>query len=128
MGLAVAPQLQAIIQSAADAAAAESLAQFDYFNALAFKQLKDAGVEFRAFPDEVVAALKVAAAEVLDENAAANPDFAKVKESYDAGPGAGPPLWHGDESTGVLAADVVQSPPHYGSAPVDRPGRLHFGR
>ena len=78
------PHLQAIIQSAADAAAAESLAQFDYYNALAFKQLKDAGVEFRAFPDEVVAALKVAAAEVLDENAAANPDFAKVKESYDA--------------------------------------------
>lgn len=78
------PHLQAIIQNAADAAAAESLAQFDYFNALAFQQLKDAGVEFRAFPDDVVAALKKAAAEVLDENAAANPDFARVKESYDA--------------------------------------------
>ena len=78
------PHLQAIIESAADAAASESLAQFDYFNALAFQQLKEQGVEFRAFPDEVVAALKVAAAEVMDENAAANPDFARVKESYDA--------------------------------------------
>ena len=38
----------------------------------------------RAFPDDVVAALKTAAAEVLAENAAANPDFARVKESYDA--------------------------------------------
>ena len=78
------PHLQAIIENAADAAAAESLAQFDYFNTQAFQQLKDAGVEFRTFPDEVVAALKIASAEVLAENAAANPDFARVKESYDA--------------------------------------------
>ncbi|OIP87566.1 MAG: ABC transporter substrate-binding protein [Rhodobacterales bacterium CG2_30_65_12] len=76
--------LQAIIQNAADAAHAESLAQFDYFNTLALQQLKDQGVEFRAFPDDVVAALKTASAEVLDENAAANADFATVKESYDA--------------------------------------------
>ena len=76
--------LQAVIRNAADAAAAESLAQFDWFNAQAFAQLQQQGVEFRAFPDDVVAALKVAAAEVLDENAAANPDFARVKESYDA--------------------------------------------
>jgi TRAP-type mannitol/chloroaromatic compound transport system substrate-binding protein len=78
------PHLQAIIENAADAAHAESLAQFDYFNTLAFQQLSEQGVEFRAFPDEVVAALKTASMEVLDENAAANPDFAAVKESYDA--------------------------------------------
>jgi len=76
--------LQAIIANAAEAAATETLAQFEYFNAQAMQQLKDAGAEFRTFPDEVVAALRSAAAEVLDENAAANPDFAKVKESYDA--------------------------------------------
>lgn len=76
--------LQAIIQNAADAANTETTAQFDYFNAQAMQQLKDQGVEFRAFPDEVVAALKLASAEVLDENAAANPDFARVRESYDA--------------------------------------------
>ncbi len=76
--------LQAVIRNAADAALTESLAQFDWFNTQAFVQLKDQGVDFRVFPDEVVAALKVAVAEVLDENAAANPDFARVKESYDA--------------------------------------------
>ena len=76
--------LQAIIKNAAEAAEAESLAQFDYFNTQAFIQLQEQGVEFRAFPDDVVAALKTAAAEVLAENAAANPDFARVKESYDA--------------------------------------------
>ncbi|TYB82167.1 TRAP transporter substrate-binding protein [Maritimibacter fusiformis] len=76
--------LQAVIENAADAAAAESLAQFDYFNTVAMQQLMEQGVEFRAFPDDVVAALKTASAEVLDENAAANADFAAVKESYDA--------------------------------------------
>lgn len=76
--------LQAIIENAADAAAAESLAQFDYFNTQAMQQLIDQGVEFRAFPDDVVAALKTASAEVLAENAAANADFATVKDSYDA--------------------------------------------
>lgn len=78
------PAHQAIIRNAADAAHAESLAQFDYFNTQAFHQLKEAGVEFRTFPDDVVAALKQASMDVLDENAAANPDFAKVKASYDA--------------------------------------------
>lgn len=78
------PHLQAIIENAADAANSETIAQFDYFNAQAMQQLVDKGVDFRAFPDEVVAALKTASMEVLDENAAANPDFAKVMESYNA--------------------------------------------
>ncbi|GGD38624.1 TRAP transporter substrate-binding protein [Sinisalibacter lacisalsi] len=76
--------LQAILANAAEAAATETLAQFEYFNATAMQQLKDAGAEFRIFPDEVVAALKTASAEVMEENAAKNPDFAMVKESYDA--------------------------------------------
>ncbi|MEM1400963.1 MAG: TRAP transporter substrate-binding protein DctP [Pseudomonadota bacterium] len=76
--------LQAILKGAAWATALEIQAQFEYFNALAMRQLKEAGVEFRTFPDDVVAALREASAEVLDEQAAANPAFAKVRESYDA--------------------------------------------
>ena len=76
--------LQAVIANAADAANTEALAQFAYFNALAMKQLQDAGVEFGSFPDDVVAALKKASMEVLEENAAANPTFRKVMDSYNA--------------------------------------------
>lgn len=76
--------LQAIIANAADAANTETLAQFDYFNALAMKQLQDAGVKFSSFPDEVVAALRKASDEVMAENAAANPAFKKVMDSYNA--------------------------------------------
>ena len=59
--------LQAICKNAADAAALESHAQFDYFNARAMTALKAEGVEFRAFPDDVVAAMRGAWAEVQDE-------------------------------------------------------------
>ncbi len=76
--------LQAIIKYAAEATSAATLAQFEYFNARAFAQLKEAGVEFRNFPDDVVAALREASVAVLDEQAEANPDFARTRESYDA--------------------------------------------
>jgi TRAP-type mannitol/chloroaromatic compound transport system substrate-binding protein len=78
------PHLQAIVANAAEASATETLAQFDYYNAVAMKKLKEDGVTFAAFPDDVVAALKTAAGEVMAENAAANPDFAEVQKSYDA--------------------------------------------
>lgn len=78
------PELQEIIRSAADAAHTETVAQFDYFNAQAYKALKESGVEFKAFPEDVVAALKAASEEVLEEQAAANPDFARCLESYRA--------------------------------------------
>ncbi len=74
--------LQAIIANAAEATSVETLAQFDYFNALAMSQLKEKGVDFRAFPAEVVAALRKASGEVLAEQAAANAAFKKVWESY----------------------------------------------
>jgi len=76
--------LQAVIANAADGANTEALAPFAYFNALAMKQLQDGGVEFGTFPDDVVAALKKASMEVLEENAAANPAFRKVMDSYNA--------------------------------------------
>lgn len=78
------PDLQAILAAAALADASDTTAQFEYFNAVAMQQLKEAGVEFLTFPDDVVAALRDASAEVMAEQAAANPDFVKVQESYNA--------------------------------------------
>lgn len=74
--------LQAVIANAAAATSVETTAQFDHFNALAFQQLKEDGVIFGTFPDDVVAALKTASAEVMAEQADANPDFANIMESY----------------------------------------------
>lgn len=74
--------LQAVIANAAEATSVETLAQFDYFNALAFKALKDSGVIFGQFPDDVTEALRKTSAEVMAENAAANPAFAEVQASY----------------------------------------------
>lgn len=76
--------LQAIIANAAEAVSVETVSQFNYFDTQAFEKLKADGVIFAEYPDDVVQALKVAAVEVMDENAAANPDFAMVRESYDA--------------------------------------------
>ncbi len=75
--------LQAVLANAAEATAHETIAQFGYFNAVAFAQLKEAGVDFRNLPAEVVAALREASKEVMAEQAAANPVFANVMESYD---------------------------------------------
>ena len=78
------PDLQAIIKAAAGAAEAENIAQFEYFNAQAFQALQAGGVEFKTFPEDVLLALKAATEEVLAEQAAANPDFARCLESYNA--------------------------------------------
>ena len=76
--------LQAVIANAADASYAETSAQFDFFNATAFKSLSDEGVVFGAFSDDIIASLRAATAEVMAENAAANEDFATVMQSYNA--------------------------------------------
>ncbi|MCB1410101.1 MAG: TRAP transporter substrate-binding protein [Rhodobacter sp.] len=76
--------LKAIIEAAAAQAAMETLGQFDYFNVTAMASLQEAGVEFLPFPDDVVAAMKTAWAEVLEEQRAASADAARVLESYEA--------------------------------------------
>ncbi|ARE41803.1 TRAP transporter solute receptor, unknown substrate 6 [Rhodovulum sp. P5] len=78
------PDLRAICESAALTAALEVQAQFDYFNAKAFAELKAQGVTFLSFPDDVVAAQHAAWDEVQDDLALNNPDVAMVRESYDA--------------------------------------------
>lgn len=76
--------LQEIVRNAAAAVAVETLGQFNYFDAVAFKQLSDAGVQFHRYPDAVIAALKGAAKELLDEKSAADPQVARIRESYEA--------------------------------------------
>lgn len=75
---------QAIMKAAAGQVAMETLGQFDWFNVTAMGQLAEAGVEFLAFPDDVVAAMKTAWAEVKEEQRAASADAARVLESIEA--------------------------------------------
>lgn len=75
--------LQAICRAAAYASALEAHAQFDYFNAQAMAELRDGGVEFLQFPDDVVAAMSEAWWEVADELSAESEDVARVRESYE---------------------------------------------
>lgn len=76
--------LQAIVANAAEATSVETLAQFDWYNTQALGQLRAEGVDFRAFPDEVVTALRGATKTVMDGLAADSDDFQRVRESYDA--------------------------------------------
>lgn len=80
----LADDLKAIVEAAAMQASMETLGQFDYFNVGAMQQLTEAGVEFLAFPEDVVAAMKTAWAEVKEEQRAASADAARVLESYEA--------------------------------------------
>ena len=50
-------------------------------NAEAIDAFKENGVEIRQFPPEVLSAFEAATAEVMQEQADANPDFARVWES-----------------------------------------------
>lgn len=75
---------KAIMTAAAGQVAYETLAQFDWFNVQAMAQLQEGGVEFLAFPDDVIGAMKTAWAEVLEETRAASADAARVLESIEA--------------------------------------------
>lgn len=74
--------LQAIVANAAEAVSVETLAQFDYFNTQAMQQLSAEGVQFREFPEEVVAALREASADVMNGLAEKDDGFAEVMKSY----------------------------------------------
>ena len=78
------PDLQAVIEAASLQCAMETMAQFDYFNPQAMASMGEAGVEFLAFPDDVIAAMKTAWAEVREEQRAASADAARVLESVEA--------------------------------------------
>jgi len=77
--------LQAIVKYACQAANMDMFADFEARNGEALKTLvNEHAVELRAFPDEVLAELKRAAAEVIEEQAASDPVSGKVWASYTA--------------------------------------------
>lgn len=76
--------LQSICENAAYAAALENHANFDFHNAQAMAALREDGVEFRPFSDEIVAGMREAWHEVQDELTKGSKDVARVRESYDA--------------------------------------------
>jgi TRAP-type mannitol/chloroaromatic compound transport system substrate-binding protein len=82
---ALPPDLQAIVKYACQAANMDMFADFEARNGEALKTLvNEHGVELRAFPDEVLAELKRASVEVIEEQAASDPVSGKVWASYKA--------------------------------------------
>ena len=74
--------LQAIVRYACQASNADMYADFEARNGAAIKTLvEEHGVELRAFPDEVLDALRQASREVIEELAASDAMAAKVWES-----------------------------------------------
>jgi TRAP-type mannitol/chloroaromatic compound transport system substrate-binding protein len=79
------PDLQAIIEAAASAAAAETYADFTYHNIESYGPLlAESGVQARGFSDEIVAAMGEAWRAISAEMAAADPTTRRVVDSFDA--------------------------------------------
>jgi len=77
--------LQAIIRTAAEATALETLADFTFHNVETFAELASKhGVELRRFPDSVVLAMGAATKEVMAELAVGDPVTGRVHASYAA--------------------------------------------
>lgn len=75
--------LQAIVEVATRAVNQDMLDEYTARNNNAMQQLiNEHGVDVRPLPDDVMAALKAATAEVLAEKSAQNADFARIYESY----------------------------------------------
>lgn len=75
--------LKVICEAAAQAAALEMHAQFDYFNAQAARELEAAGVEFLPWPEDITIAQREAWSEVREELRAEHGNVARVLESYE---------------------------------------------
>ena len=77
--------LQAIVETTAQAVNCDMLAQYVHGNTVALKNLEsDPDVEVRAFPPEVLALLSEIADEVVAEMAADDPAIGKIYESFSA--------------------------------------------
>ncbi|MBX3702186.1 MAG: TRAP transporter substrate-binding protein [Steroidobacteraceae bacterium] len=77
--------LQAIVAACASATNDRMSAEFMARNAEALETLvRDHGVQLRAFPDDVMQALRRFSAEILEENAARDPLFRRVLDSVQA--------------------------------------------
>ena len=78
-------ELQLMVETAAAAANAWMLAEFEARNLLALQTLKNEHkVQVKAFPDDVIKALKHYTAEVLEEEAKKDATFRQVYQAYSA--------------------------------------------
>ena len=81
---ALPPDLKKIIELANKAVNVDMQAEFTHGNALALQQvMDDPNVEIREFPSEVLDRFEELTEEILEEAAAADPAFAKIKRSFD---------------------------------------------
>jgi len=77
--------LKRIVETAAAATDVRMLARFDEANARALAELESEGrVEILPFPDDVIAELRAMTRATLDEQAANDPELARVYERYEA--------------------------------------------
>ena len=76
----LADEHKAIIEMASAQMNIDMASEFHYENMKSLEMLKQKGVEIHAYPDDVIAAGKVALQDVLSEQSQLNPDFKEVAE------------------------------------------------
>jgi TRAP-type mannitol/chloroaromatic compound transport system substrate-binding protein len=81
---ALPPEYQAAIQAASYEANLTMLARYDARNNEALQRLIEAGVQLRAYSDEILNAAEAAANELYEEYKAADADFATIYEQWSA--------------------------------------------
>ncbi|MCW5744780.1 MAG: TRAP transporter substrate-binding protein DctP [Alphaproteobacteria bacterium] len=106
---ALSPRFQAALRYACNYAMTEMLATYDAKNAQAIARLVAAGTQLSVLPTEVVRALRVALEAVLDEEAAASPQFKKILENWRQ--------FRADQHRWFLIADTRAELAAYNSAP-----------
>ncbi len=75
-------EYQAAIEAAAFQSYSQMVAKFDTVNPVALAEIKESGVTLATFPDDVMEAAREVTNEILDENAAADPAYAEILDSY----------------------------------------------
>ena len=100
---------QNVIQAAAFKADAIMTARYDKQNAESLAPLEEAGVQIRPYPDEIMNAAREAAAELYDELNAADENFARVFESWDAFR-RGQGRWFGMAEASIVNFAATESP------------------
>lgn len=75
-------EVQAILEVASREAHMQMTAMGNFYNAKAMEELKAQGAQVRTFSKEILDTFRKTLKEVLDEESAKNPDFAKVLKSY----------------------------------------------
>ncbi len=77
------PDLQSLVELAAQAITTDMLSEYTHGNALALQQLmEDPNVDVRPFPNEVLTVLKRHTEDIVSELSETDPMFRKIAESY----------------------------------------------